>query len=48
MFCRGILLSKANVAPERLKVWKPCPDGEILRVAKIDFNASLTFVSMTC
>ena len=46
MFCSGILLSKASVAPDRLKVWNPCPEGEIFKIDSTDLSASLIWVSM--
>ena len=46
IFCNGILLSKASVAPDRLKVCNPCPKGEIFKVDSTDLSASLIWVSM--
>ena len=48
MFWRDTLLSKANVAPDLRKVWKPWPIGDILKVPRIILSASLVWASMIC
>ena len=47
MFCKGTLWSKAKVAPNLRKVWKPWPEDKIPSKVKIFFSESLTCVSMT-
>ena len=41
IFCNEMLLSKANVLPDHLKVWNPCPVGEMFKIDIIDLSASL-------
>ena len=41
VFWNGMLLSKANVAPDLLKVWNPCPVGEMFKIDSTDLSASL-------
>ena len=40
MFWILTLLSKARVAPDLLKVWNPCPFGDIFLWSSTLFNAS--------
>ena len=37
IFCSGMLLLNASVAPDLQNVWKPWPVGDILRLASIYF-----------
>ena len=44
--CRGMLLSKTNVAPERRNEWKPCPTRGMESSLKISFKAPLKWESV--
>ena len=47
IFCRDMLWSNANVAPECLNLWNPKPAGGMLRDWRIDLRALRMCVSMT-
>ena len=46
MFWRDTLRSKAKVAPDLLKVWKPWRTGDIFKLKRTFLRASLTWVSI--
>ena len=46
MFWRDTLWSKAKVAQDLLKVWKPWPTGEMFKLKRTFLRASLAWVSI--